>query len=282
MDITKIRIYPTSEEYLKRYQKRTKQIALFWSFLVVLTYYSLWASIVLPIKQISSSLNTIEILSAFNPLTTQEECIAFALLAILPAVIASVIIFKMRSKQFERLETMTIKITPEELVQEFQEEVYKKLLWKQVDRVHLFTISQEQILYIELYGANDTKIRVYGVDSWSELINNIKEICESKNIKLGQGKARLGAKGSLEGAIPFDTLLIITLTILLPQLGVLKLYLYADTLFIVFIILSCINIAFFIEPLNINRSKYRYHAIYTLIACLTFALFMQWVNKKYF
>jgi hypothetical protein len=279
MSTSKIQAYSASEEYLRDYQKRTRQIALFWSFWVLLAYYSLWVLLVSPVKRINPNSSTIEILSKFNPLATREGCFAFVLFAIFPAIIASIGIFQLRLKNFEYLKTKTITVAPEDLIQEFQQEINKKISWNKVTQVSFFYVNREQILYIEIYEISGSKIRIYGVEPWSELINYIKEICEFRNIELEQRKARLGAKDSLIGVIRFDILLVIPLIFLSSQLKLLELYLYSNTLFIFFFILTGINIAFFSDPLDINRSKYRYQAIYILTTCLLFVLFIRWVSQ---
>jgi hypothetical protein len=279
MSTSKIQDYSASEEYLRDYQKRTRRIALFWSFWFLLAYYSLWVFLVSPVKRINPDSSTIEILSEFNPLATREECFVFVLFAIFPVIIASIGIFQLRLKKFEYLKTKTITVASEDLIQEFQQETNKKVSWKEVTKVSFFYVNRGQIIYIEIYEISGSKIRVYGVEPWSELINYIKEICELRKIELEQRKARLGAKDSLTGVIHFDILLVMPLMFLSSQLRLLELYLYSNILFIFFFILTGINIAFFSEPLDIDRSKYRYQAIYILTTCLLFVLFIRWVSQ---
>jgi hypothetical protein len=233
----------------------------------------LWVLTTSPANQINSNSSVVDILSAFNPLKTQEEYIAFALIGLLPTLLASIFIFWVRLERLKYLNTKTLQITSEGVIQEFNQKVTDKILWSQVAKIFFMHSGDEEILYIDIRGENDYRIRLYSLESWEELINEIQIICKDKNIELEKSNARIGSRGYLLGPINFIFVLMIPFVALSKQLRILGLESYANVLLLLLAILFSIDTAFLTDPLETNRSKYKYLTIFFVLLWISLAKF---------
>ena len=195
---------------------------------------------------------------------TQEEYIVFILIGILSALSVAACIFWARSSKFKRLNTTTIKVTLEEIVQEFNQKI-NKISWNEITKIVFKKKGNSEILYIDVCERKNYRIRLYGLESWGELIHKIEFICKDKNIEIEESNARIGSRGYLLGDINFISILMTPAVVLISQLRISKLYTYADILLFVFGVLVSIDMAFLTEPLETDRSKYKYFTIFFVL-----------------
>lgn len=273
-----VQIFCHSSEYQKAYKKRTWILISFWIFGIFAFYFCLLTLLEFsnPIHFNSQWLNSIFVV---NPLITQEEYIEFALAVIVSAIPVGIGIFWARSKKFKFLNTKIVQVTSEEITQEFNQKVSRQVLWSQVKKVSLFEKMNGQSLYIEICGVDNQRFKIYGVEPWCDLINSIQKICKYKNIELEKRNARIGSEGYLIGAINIASILIMPIATLYVLLNGLGYKLYANIVILISISLNFIDIAFWSEPLETDRSKYMRSAIFSSLSYLFIITFLWWTNK---
>jgi hypothetical protein len=273
------RVFCLSSEYQKAYKKRTCMLILFWVSCIFVFYLCLLIQLILVSSQIHFNSQWLNSIFVVNPLITQEEYAEFALVVIFSALPIGIGIFWARLKKFKILNTKIVQVTSEEITQEFNQKVSQQILWSQIKKVNFFKKRNKQILYIEIYAADNQRFKIYGVEPWSDLINDIRKICENKNIELEKQNLRIGSEGYLVGQINIITILImpiITLSILLNNLGF---KLYANIVIFMCLFLSFIDMAFLSEPLETNRLKYVRSAIVSFLLCLVIIISLRWIRN---
>lgn len=258
MNNSTTQIFCASRDFQKDFRKRTWILTLFWGSIILIYYYYSWVSITSPAKKFKTNDNLANVFSIFNPLRTQEDYIVFLFLGIIPAFFVAVGVFWIRSKKANRLSTKTVRITSEEIIQEFENKATQKLLWNKIEKIELYKKDPNEFLYIKIYSADQKKLIVYGIEPWSELIFYTQKICGSRNIELAICNARIGSKGYLLESIDFVSVLIPPSIMFASQLKAIGLQLTAYILMTSSIIFTFTSTAFFTEPLDNDRTKYKY------------------------
>jgi ABC-type multidrug transport system fused ATPase/permease subunit len=254
-----------SSSYLKDFQKRTWIFILFLVSIILLNYYYVWILATSPAKQIKTNNNLVNIFSELNPFKTQEDYIFFLVFGIFPIFSIGVCIFWARARKIKRLCTKTMQITIENFTQIFENKITQNLSWSQVKRVALYRKNSKEILYIKIYDLDNKEFIVYGMYPWDELLNYIQEICEFKNIEIDICNARIGSKEYLLGSPDLSIMLTMPTIVIANQLKAIGLQLPAYICVASYTVIIFTYTAFFTQPLDSNRSKYKYWSFSLMI-----------------
>jgi hypothetical protein len=263
-----IHIFNSSSEYEEKYQKRTCTFIFLGCFSSFFSFYCFLIRVMPLKKQISLDSKLLDIILTLNPLKVQEDYIEFLIIATFLALFISIFIFWGRSRKLKYLKGKTVQITEKEIIQKFNQTRTHDFLWNQIIKIVLFNERNGENLYIEISEANNQKLRIFGVQPWAELINQIQKTCKENNIEVEERNARIGAREYLVGSINLNLIFIIPIMASFHILKIFDLELVINIAFFLLTALYSFDFAFLSDPLEADRFKNK------RLALLFFILFL--------
>jgi hypothetical protein len=279
MNNSMIHVFNPSSEYEEKYQKRTLAFISLCCFSSFFSFYCFLIRIIPTIEQVNLDSKLSDIISILNPLKAQEDYIEFLSIATFLAFFISIFIFWGRSKKLKYFKKKTLQITEKEIIQKFDQTRTHKFSWNQVIEIVLFKERRGEILYIEISEANNQKLRIFGVQPWTELVNEIQKNSKENNIKLKERNARIGAREYLVGSINLNLIFIIPIMASFHILKILDLELIINIAFFLLTFLYSIDLAFLSDPLESDRFKNKRSAILFFVFFSGFFLVFRWIES---